>query len=110
MEYVAVFNELSRFAPTQVATKEMKVDQFQQGLRGNNKQMVIGLTSANFQELYQTAVKIDWVIKETTVENKEAHLAKRKFDAGGSSFQRNRNFKNTNTGQSKQRKVTRTMA
>jgi len=34
MEYTAKFNELSRFAPNQVATEEMKMDHFEQGLRG----------------------------------------------------------------------------
>jgi len=32
MEYAAKFNELSRFAPHQVATEEMKMDHFEQGL------------------------------------------------------------------------------
>ena len=34
MEYAAKFNELSRFAPNQVATEKMKMDYFEQGLRG----------------------------------------------------------------------------
>jgi len=37
MEYVENFNELSRFAPNQVATEEMRMDHFKQGLRGEVK-------------------------------------------------------------------------
>jgi len=35
MEYAAKFNELSCFAPHQVATEEMKMDPFEQGLKGS---------------------------------------------------------------------------
>jgi len=58
MEYAAIFNELSRFAPTQVTTEEMKIDHFERGLKGNIKQIVVGHNYANFQELCQRAVKI----------------------------------------------------
>jgi len=34
MEYAAKFNELSQFVSNQVATEEMRVDHFEQGLRG----------------------------------------------------------------------------
>ena len=37
MDYVAKFNELSRFAPNQVVTDEMRMDHFEQGLRGEVK-------------------------------------------------------------------------
>jgi len=40
MEYAAKFNELSRFAPHQVATEERKMDHFQQGLKGNIRSMI----------------------------------------------------------------------
>jgi len=33
-EYAAKFNELSHFAPNQVATEEMRIDYFEQGLKG----------------------------------------------------------------------------
>jgi len=33
MEYAAKFNKLSRFAPNQVATKEMRMNRFEQGLK-----------------------------------------------------------------------------
>jgi len=34
VEYAAKFNELSRFVPKQVTTEEMKMDHFDQGLKG----------------------------------------------------------------------------
>jgi len=37
MEYAAKFNELSRFASNQVATKEMTMDHFEPGLKGSIK-------------------------------------------------------------------------
>jgi len=37
IEYAVKFNELSRFAPNQVATEEMRVDHFELGLRGEVK-------------------------------------------------------------------------
>jgi len=43
MEYAAKFNELSRFAPNQVATEKMKMDHFEQGLKGPIKQMIAQL-------------------------------------------------------------------
>jgi len=43
-------------------------------------------------------VKITRVIEETEAEKREANLEKRKFGAGESDFQRNRNFKKTNIG------------
>jgi len=49
MEYVTKFNELSRFAPNQVATKEMRMDNFEQGLREEVKQIIAGYTYGSFQ-------------------------------------------------------------
>jgi len=37
MEYAVKFNELSQFIPNQVATEEMRMDHFEQGLRGEVK-------------------------------------------------------------------------
>jgi len=48
MEYVAKFNELSRFAPNQVVTEEMRMDHFEQGLRGEVKQIIAGYTYDSF--------------------------------------------------------------
>ena len=52
-EYAAKFNELSRFALNQVATEEMKMDHFEQGLKGPIKKMIAGHVFMSFQEMYQ---------------------------------------------------------
>jgi len=70
MEYAARFNELSRFTMHQVNTKERKMDHFEQGLRGDVKFVIAGQTFANFQEMYQQAVKVARVLEEN---EKEAH-------------------------------------
>jgi len=80
MEYVAKFNELSRFAPNQVATEEMKVDHFEQGLKGSIKSMIVGHSFDSYQEKYHRAVKIARVLDETQRENKASGLRKRKFE------------------------------
>ena len=43
MEYAAKFNELSHFAPNQVATEEVTIDHFEQGLKGPIKRMIAGM-------------------------------------------------------------------
>ena len=48
IEYAVKFNALSRFAPNQVATEEMRMDHFKQGLRGEVKQIIAGYTYDNF--------------------------------------------------------------
>ena len=48
VEYAAKFNELSHFAPTQVATEKMRIDHFEQGLRGEVKQIIAGHAYVNF--------------------------------------------------------------
>ena len=68
-EYAAKFNELSRFAPNQVTTKEMKMDHFEQGLKGPIKWMIAGHVFTSFQEMYQRIVKIARVLEETKVES-----------------------------------------
>ena len=80
LEYVAKFNELSRFAPNQVATEEMKVDHFEQGLKGSIKSMIVGHSFDSYQEKYHRAVKIARVLDETQRENKASGLRKRKFE------------------------------
>jgi len=42
MEYAAKFNELSRFAPHQVATEEMKMGHFGYGVKGSIKSIITG--------------------------------------------------------------------
>ena len=78
-EYAAKFNELSRFALNQVATEEMKMDHFEQGLKGPIKKMIAGHVFMSFQEMYQRAVKIARVIDETEAESRQIGQAKRKF-------------------------------
>jgi len=53
MENIAKFNELSRLAPNQVATEEIKMGHFEQRLKGNIKSMVVGHSFDNYQEMYQ---------------------------------------------------------
>ena len=48
MEYAAKFNELSHFAPNQVTTKEMRMDHFEQKLRGEVKLIIGGQTYDSF--------------------------------------------------------------
>ena len=50
MEYTAKFNELSQFAPNQVAAEEMRMDHFKQELRGEVKQIIAGYTYDNFMK------------------------------------------------------------
>ena len=52
MESVAKFNELSRFAPNQVATEELRMNHFEKGLKGEIKQIIAGYTYTNFQEMH----------------------------------------------------------
>jgi len=77
-------NELSHFAPNQVATEEMRIDHFEQGLKGEIKQIIAAYAFANFQEMYQRAVNVSCIIDETEIENKEKGQARRKFCPGGS--------------------------
>ena len=103
IEYAAKFNELSRFAPNQVATEEMKMDHFEQGLKGPIKRMIAGHVFTSFKEMYQWAVKIARVIAETEVESQQLGLAKRKFNQGGSSTQGSNKVCNFNSrGKGKQ--------
>jgi len=41
MEYAAKFDELSFFATNQVATEDMKMDRFEQGLKGSIKYRIV---------------------------------------------------------------------
>jgi len=82
MEYTAKFNELSRFAPNQVATEEMRMNHFEQGLKGEIKQRIAGYAYANFQEMYQRAVKVAHIIDESKIEHKEKGPTKREIGPG----------------------------
>jgi len=48
MEYATKFNELSRFTPIYVATYEMRMEGFEQGLKGKLKEAVADHSYANF--------------------------------------------------------------
>jgi len=63
-----------------VATEEMKMDHFEQGLKGSIKSMIAGHSFDNYQEMYQRAVKIAQALDETERENKAVSLGKRKFE------------------------------
>ena len=58
------FNELSRFAPHQVANGEMKMEQFERGLKSKLKTNMAALTFPNLQTMYQKAIKVEHVINE----------------------------------------------
>ena len=103
VEYAAKFNELSHFAPNQVATEEMKMDHFEQGLKGPIKWMIAGHVFSSFQGMYQRAVKIARVIAEIEAESRQVGLANRKFNQGGSSTQGSNKISNfNNRGKGKQ--------
>jgi len=74
MEYAAKFNELSRFAMHQVNTEERKMDHFEQGLRGDIKSVIAGQTFTSFQDMYQRAVKVAWVLEENEKETQILNL------------------------------------
>jgi len=65
IEYTAKFNELSRFAPNQVAIEETRMEHFEEGLKGEVKQIITGYPYASFQEMYKKAVKVARIINET---------------------------------------------
>jgi len=93
IECAVKFNELSRFAPNQVATEEMRIDHFEQGLRGKEKQIIAGYTYVSFQQMYQKAVNIACIISKTEIENGEKDQVKEEFGPRGSNSQGNRNFR-----------------
>jgi len=80
MEYATKFNELSHFAPDQITTEERKMDHFEQGLRGDIRSMIAGQTFDNFHDMYQRAIKIARVLKESKRESQALALGKRKME------------------------------
>jgi len=50
-----------------------------------------------FQEMYQRAVKIAWVIEENDAESPQIGLAKRRFSSGGSRAQENKRYRKFNS-------------
>jgi len=57
----------------------MRTEHFEQGLRGEVKQIIAGYTYGSFQEMYQKALKIARIISETEIENREKDQVKEKF-------------------------------
>lgn len=57
IEYMSKFNELSRFAPHQVANEEMKMEQFERGLKSKLKTNMVVLTFPNLQTKHQKPSK-----------------------------------------------------
>jgi len=95
---IAKFNELSRFAPNQMAIEEMRIDHFEQGLRGEVKQIMGGYIYDSFQEMYQKVVKIAYIISEAEIKDRYKDQVKEKFGPGGSNSQGNINFRGLNIG------------
>jgi len=69
------------------------MDHFEQGLRGEVKQIIAEYTYDSFQEMYHKAVKIARIVSETEIKNREKDQVKEKFGLGGSNSQGNRNFR-----------------
>jgi len=98
IEYLAKFNELSRFVPNQMATEEMRMDHFEKGLKGEVKQIIARYAYTNFQEMYQRAVKIIRIMNETKIKNREKDQVKRKFGPRRSNSQGNKNSRRFKPG------------
>jgi len=62
------------------------------------KQIIVGYTYDNFQEMDQRAVKIAHIMNETETKNREKDQVKRKFGPGGSNSQRNKDFRRFKSG------------
>jgi len=62
-----------------VDTEERRMDHFEQGLRGDIRSMIAGQTFANFQKMYQWAVKIARVLEESRLGKQALEAGKRKM-------------------------------
>ena len=87
---------LANFAPNHVAREEMKMDHFEQGLKGNVKSMIAGHKFDSYQEMYQSAIKISRILDETKGENRAIRQMKQKFECGRSIGQGSGNWKRGN--------------
>ena len=79
----------------------MRMDHFEQGLKGRIEKIVVGHAYASFQEMFQRAMKIARVMDETEVESREMGQPKRKFSPGESNSQGSSNFKRFNPQKTK---------
>jgi len=64
IEYMSKFNELSRFAPHEVANEEMKMERFERGLKAKLKTNIAALSFPNLQTMYKKAIKMERIIDE----------------------------------------------
>jgi len=96
LEYATKLNKLSRFALHQINTEERRMDHFEQGLRGYIRSMIAGQTFDNFHEMYQRAVKIARVLKDTEMEKQALAFGKRKMGPPKKGITGNKRFKPDN--------------
>ena len=82
-----------------MATEEIKMDHFEQGLQGNIRSMIAGQTYENFQAMYQRVIKVARLLEETEQENRATNFGKRKIKFGNRGPRRG-NMKLYNTGRS----------
>ena len=96
LEYATKLNKLSRFALHQINTEERRMDHFEQGLRGYIRSMIAGQTFDNFHEMYQRAVKIARVLKDTEMEKQALAFGKQKMGPPKKGITGNKRFKPDN--------------
>jgi len=76
----------------------MRMNHFEQGLKGEIKQIIAGCAYTGFQEMYERAVKIAGIISETEIEDRGKGKVKEKFGPGGSIWQRGIGFRTVKYG------------
>ena len=104
IEYMSKFNELSRFAPHQVANEGMKMERFEGGLKSKLKTNMATLTFPNLQTMYQSSIKVERVINggepsELAVQQKR----KREVESSEAGVRRNGRKPNSNHQSQKDR-------
>ena len=85
-KYAAKFTQLSRYAPNVVADEQMRVEQFQEGLRLNSRAQVAPFMLHTYSKVVARALVIEREIEETQ------RLRSRNSRFGGSQ-KRERDFK-----------------
>ena len=85
-EYASKFTQLSRYAPNVVADEQMRVEQFQEGLRLNIRAQVAPFMLHTYSKVVARALVIEREIEETQ------RLRSRNSRFGGSQ-KRERDFK-----------------
>ena len=64
LEYAFKFMELTRYAPALVANEKLKMNSFEAGLHPNIKDRMFVRKYASYEDLYDTAVNVEQVMKE----------------------------------------------